>query len=340
MKKGLWGMLTLTIAGVIAAGSIAATGNSAGTEDNKFLSGTKVLEAVYTEEKAFDSMEYTTVLGELSGNITSEGMVLTESQNKAAILKIFDYAASSEENSAYTIVLRGSMNSPVSDLDESKNMFGIAYNIQDGNNFCYAVIRSSQNFDINRQKDGLWQSGPGYTTGNGSTRNRLLSVFDYTPDTEYEIIIRAYSDGKIRLILDGAVSYDIADNFREGTGIGIYLRNTEATVNYLAVYADAANSSEDDQPGDNAFGNDESDSESVSSDTQSSVTEKIDTNTEKVSESTVKAEANNTAEETTSADSVKTDDKKGCKASVTAASVALVACVCSASVIIGRKKHD
>lgn len=340
MKKGLLGILALTIAGVIAAGSIAAAGDSAGTENNKFLSGTKELEVAYTEEKAFDSMGYTTVLGTLNGSITNEGMVLTESQNKAAILKIFDYAASTEENSAYTIVLRGSMNSPVSDLDESKNMFGIAYNVKDGNNFCYAVIRSSQNFDINRQKDGSWQSGPGFTTGNGSTRNRLLSVFDYSPDTEYELIIRVYSDGKIRLILDGEVSYDIADNFREGTGIGIYLRNTEATVNYLAVYADAANSSDDDKPGDKAFGNDESDSESDSSDTQASVTDPIDSDTESDSETTVKEETNSTAKEATATDSAKTDDKKGCKSSITVTSVALVACVSAASVIIGRKKHD
>lgn len=252
MKKNCLNLMSVVFAVLMLFGAAFAAGAEGAAEalkGSRFLTGTKVFEKTFSDSQGLEALGAETVLGTVTDAAGADGLTLTEAANKAAVVKLFDYAPSTEEGSAYTLVLRGSMSAAASDKDESKDMLGIAFNILDGNSYCYAVLRSSGNYDINRQKDGKWQSGPGYTTGNGSTRNRMLSFFEYQPDTSYELIIRIYSDGKVRLILDGVVTVDIADNFREGTGIGLYLRNTSATVTYLGVFADETNSSEDDKPG-------------------------------------------------------------------------------------------
>ncbi len=252
MKKNCLKLMSVVCALLMLFGAVFAAGAEGAAEapkGSRFLTEPKVFEETFSDSETLADLNAETMLGAVTESAGAGGLTLTEATNKAAVVKLFDYAPSTVEGSAYTVVLRGSMSAAASDKDESKDMLGIAFNILDENSYCYAVLRSSGNYDINRQKDGKWQSGPGYTTGNGSSRNRMLSFFEYQPDTGYELMIRVYSDGKVRLILDGVVTVDIADNFREGTGIGLYLRNTSATVTYLGVFADAANSSEDDKPG-------------------------------------------------------------------------------------------
>ncbi len=240
-------LLSFLVTAVMLVGTVGLMSVFADETDvsAQYKTGTLLFEDDFNQQKPFEASGYTKYEDTLAVSLTENGMVLTTdaSVTGGQIVQLFNYDKAMNDGQAYTIVLKCSMNAePNLGVAETKNMIGLAYNINqdDPKSYCYASIRSSANYDLNRQLAGTWQKA-----GQGSTRNRAISFFDYQADEEYEIIVRLYSDNKIRMILDGAVTYEITDNYREGTGIGLYVRQCVATVNYLAVYEDATNSSAD-----------------------------------------------------------------------------------------------
>jgi hypothetical protein len=235
-------------------------------------------------------------------------------------MKITDYAPSTTDKSAYTIVMRVSMDAAIDDSGaEAKKMMGIAYNIVDGKNFSYATLRNSGHYDLNRTVGGSWQSG--MASGSSEGRN-VINFFDYAPNQEYELIVRFYSDGKIRMILDGAVTYAIADNLRDGTGVGVYFRQSLVTVKYLAIYEDSNTNSADDPPTEDLAG--EFEDLPAEEETTAKVEDKETTAaaTKKVASTTAAAE-----------------EKKGCGSMVAALPVLLLGAV-GVTVVSVKRKDD
>lgn len=243
--------LSMLMAIVVLAGVFAVMGASAAVDPAKtakYTTGTKIFEKTFNKAQAWEETGFVNIGGEaVDAQVTDNGLVLAtkEGESNGQLVRLYDHAPSTEKGTAYTIVMRGSMNAEAQpDSAETKNMLGIMFNSKadDNKNYCYAAVRSSCNFDLNRNLDGKWQKA-----GYGSTRNRTISFYDdYAKDQEFELIVRVYSDEKVRLILNGDVTYDITDNYREGTGIGLYVRQCVATISYFAVYEDKDTKSTDD----------------------------------------------------------------------------------------------
>lgn len=171
-------------------------------------------------------------------NVTISGgkLSVAPTDNTYHVLKLLDYSPAGTKGNAWTAVIKASFSSDVflsSSTGEAKNLFGIAFDIDESTqNYNTAVLRSSGEYDLDGYKGNAWVSG---------TRLWDRSFVNYYPEHEYEIMLIAYSDGTVRMAIDGVLSEDVMTRTDLTGGIGVVCRNAEMTVSEITVYENAAN---------------------------------------------------------------------------------------------------
>lgn len=204
------------------------------------VTGTKVLEQDFENVTDVSQIEGFSKIFDAGSSVytVEDGRMKIAANSSYSVAKLFDYTSAT---GAYTIVLKGSMTADAAQFrtsttktQENKYLLGVAFNIDsETNSYNAALMRTTGCTEMSYFVGNAWKKSTAGTN--------IENVMNYSPSEEFEITVKVYADGTVRMAYNGYLT-TLEWDAQDGNGIGIIARNSEVYVDSLTVYEDAVNS--------------------------------------------------------------------------------------------------